>query len=280
MIALYLITQKFQQKHYIGYSADVHRRFRNHKSLLNRGKHHCIHLQRAWDLYGEDCFDFHVMFQYKTITKAIEEEQLFLEYSNRKNFYNCAWSNDPIDIIKYALSNEGKTKSIESRRNSKAFMDALAINRKKAYTKEAQDKRVATTKRNGNYCKGHRKAINAIHKESKKEILFESINEAGRQLKTSNGNICACLKGTRKKSCWLFFRVRKMILRDYQPSVLLKLRDGFADGHRAQMLYGPCGSGKTEIAIALLSATAEKGNRVAMILDRRILNNIYRIVRP
>lgn len=62
-----------------------------------------------------------------------------------------------------------------------------------------------------------------------------------------------------------------LLLRDYQESSLSKLRDGFIAGHRAQMLYAPTGSGKTETAISLLNATAEKGNRVAMILDRRIL---------
>lgn len=66
-------------------------------------------------------------------------------------------------------------------------------------------------------------------------------------------------------------RERKMILRGYQDSCLEKLRNGFVSGHRAQMLYGPCGSGKTEIAISLLNATAEKDNRVAMVMDRRIL---------
>jgi DNA repair protein RadD len=60
-------------------------------------------------------------------------------------------------------------------------------------------------------------------------------------------------------------------LRDYQESTIVKLREGFAAGHRCQMLYAPTGSGKTEIAISLLSVTADKGNRVAMVLDRRIL---------
>lgn len=60
-------------------------------------------------------------------------------------------------------------------------------------------------------------------------------------------------------------------LRDYQAGSLDALRHGFAAGHRVQMLYAPTGSGKTETAIALMDATAQKGNRVAMILDRRVL---------
>ncbi len=60
-------------------------------------------------------------------------------------------------------------------------------------------------------------------------------------------------------------------LRGYQTSSLDGLRAGFAQGHKAQILYAPTGAGKTEMAIALLEATKKKGNRAAMILDRIIL---------
>lgn len=60
-------------------------------------------------------------------------------------------------------------------------------------------------------------------------------------------------------------------LRDYQSASLDGLRAGFAQGHKAQILYAPTGAGKTEMAIALLEATKKKGNRAAMILDRIIL---------
>ena len=62
-----------------------------------------------------------------------------------------------------------------------------------------------------------------------------------------------------------------LTLRDYQNETLEALRQGFADGSRAQILYAPTGAGKTEMAIALLSAVLSKGNRAAMILDRVIL---------
>src|SRR5512137_1716233 len=60
-------------------------------------------------------------------------------------------------------------------------------------------------------------------------------------------------------------------LREYQDASLNALRQGFASGHKSQMLYAPTGAGKTEMAIALLEATKKKGNRAAMILDRIIL---------
>lgn len=60
-------------------------------------------------------------------------------------------------------------------------------------------------------------------------------------------------------------------LRPYQEGSLDALRNGFAAGRRAQILYAPTGAGKTEMAIALLDATKTKGNKAAMVLDRIIL---------
>jgi len=60
-------------------------------------------------------------------------------------------------------------------------------------------------------------------------------------------------------------------LRDYQAKALDSLREGFAAGHRTQVLVAPTGAGKTEMAIALLEAARKKGTKSAMILDRIVL---------
>lgn len=60
-------------------------------------------------------------------------------------------------------------------------------------------------------------------------------------------------------------------LRPQQVRSLDGLRDGFAAGNRAQILYGPTGFGKTEIACAMMAAASAKGTRSAMVLDRIVL---------
>ena len=60
-------------------------------------------------------------------------------------------------------------------------------------------------------------------------------------------------------------------LRQYQEDAIQKLREGFARGHRSQLLYLGTGGGKTEIAIAMLEAAKAKGSKAAMILDRIVL---------
>lgn len=49
------------------------------------------------------------------------------------------------------------------------------------------------------------------------------------------------------------------------------MREGFKQGFKSQLLYAPTGFGKTEVAIALMKATADKFKRAAIVLDRLVL---------
>ena len=60
-------------------------------------------------------------------------------------------------------------------------------------------------------------------------------------------------------------------LRPHQVSTLDSLRYGFAQGHRAQILYAPCGAGKTEIAVSMMDGSAKKNRRSAMLVDLKLL---------
>ena len=64
-----------------------------------------------------------------------------------------------------------------------------------------------------------------------------------------------------------------LVLRPLQESALEKCREAFRAGHKAIILYGPTGFGKTELSIALLKATADNDKRSAIILDRIVLCN-------
>lgn len=60
-------------------------------------------------------------------------------------------------------------------------------------------------------------------------------------------------------------------LRPHQTATMDNLRQGFAMGHRAQMLYAPCGAGKTEIAVSMMDGSAKKNRRSAMLVDLKLL---------
>lgn len=61
MQVVYKIRNVVNQKFYVGSTTNKKVRFKNHLRLLRKGKHHCCHLQSAWNKYGEDCFKFEVV---------------------------------------------------------------------------------------------------------------------------------------------------------------------------------------------------------------------------
>ena len=62
-------------------------------------------------------------------------------------------------------------------------------------------------------------------------------------------------------------------LRPHQKDVVQKIDEGFADGHRCQLLYAPTGFGKTEVAMAIMKELSAKYKKTAMVLDRIVLVN-------
>ncbi len=76
---IYSITNILNGDRYIGSTANFYKRKHTHKTLLNQGEHHSIHLQRAWDKYGGiNGFSFEVL---ATCPKEYLEklEQWFLD---------------------------------------------------------------------------------------------------------------------------------------------------------------------------------------------------------
>jgi group I intron endonuclease len=55
---IYLIRNAGTDKVYVGSTVVPRGRKNSHFGLLRRGKHHCIHLQRAFTRHGEDAFSF------------------------------------------------------------------------------------------------------------------------------------------------------------------------------------------------------------------------------
>lgn len=66
---IYMIQNKVNGKVYVGQSVNIEERWRNHKCLLKGNYHENTHLQRSWNKYGEDKFEF-------TIICECDESQL------------------------------------------------------------------------------------------------------------------------------------------------------------------------------------------------------------
>lgn len=94
MKGIYIIKNIQNKKYYIGSSKDIKIRIRTHKSKLRRGIHANIKLQNSWDKYGEESFEFKLIYEMdKKCTKEdlLDVEQKFLDYSCRKMSLNLSF---------------------------------------------------------------------------------------------------------------------------------------------------------------------------------------------
>lgn len=87
---IYSITNKINNKKYIGSTAKSFKiRFIQHKSKLNTGKHHCRHLQNAYNKYGSDNFIFKIEEIITDYSIIREVEKLYiLKYNSVVDGYN------------------------------------------------------------------------------------------------------------------------------------------------------------------------------------------------
>lgn len=58
---IYKIRNLLDNKFYVGSTTNTRERFRTHRNKLRGNRHHCAHLQAAWNKYGEDVFKFEVI---------------------------------------------------------------------------------------------------------------------------------------------------------------------------------------------------------------------------
>ena len=75
---IYCIENTINHKKYIGSSLDIYDRWKHHKASLRGNRHHSIHLNNAWNNYGENSFEFYIIEKCKK-EKLIEREQHFID---------------------------------------------------------------------------------------------------------------------------------------------------------------------------------------------------------
>jgi len=78
-IGIYVIENKTNGKYYLGSSIDINSRWHDHRKHLRGGYHHSIALQRAWDKYGEDSFEFKILEETTEPENILKIEQTYLD---------------------------------------------------------------------------------------------------------------------------------------------------------------------------------------------------------
>jgi group I intron endonuclease len=76
---IYKITNKINNKIYIGSASDLKRRWREHKYKLKKGIHPNKHLLSSWQINGEENFLYEVIEIVNDLTVLLERENFYIE---------------------------------------------------------------------------------------------------------------------------------------------------------------------------------------------------------
>jgi len=81
---------------YVGSSADIEKRWQQHRARLRRGRHFNAHLQRTWDKYGKGAFEFCVVEEVADTDGLLVREQYWLDryLESPSTCYNMAVTAD------------------------------------------------------------------------------------------------------------------------------------------------------------------------------------------
>lgn len=179
---LYWIRNLWDGKRYVGSSIDAPRRLRAHRSLLERGVHDNIHLQRAWNRDGAESFVFECVRQVVKRNLRKREQRLLDRAVGRAKYYNMNPRADvPPDRTgqrmprKAALATGAK---LRGRPKSEAHKRALSEARKKAWREGKYDSMIPNLQKIAGNRKGkkqppfsaeHRAKIGAAVRERAQE---------------------------------------------------------------------------------------------------------------
>lgn len=104
---IYYIKNKINEKIYIGSSKNIYNRKSQHYSELRGNYHENIFLQRSWNKYGEENFEFGILEEVEDIDELYTREQFYIDkYYDKGNMcynINPLASKPPTSSIRCAL---------------------------------------------------------------------------------------------------------------------------------------------------------------------------------
>ena len=229
---IYKITNLVNGKFYIGSSIDLKRRKNRHFKLLRDNKHHSLHLQRAFNIYGEENFQFQVLKYVADESKLRIIEQEYLDSTKAYDVevgYNMSISSV---CPNFGKGENSHTFGRKGKLNGKS-VSVVQLDMDYNYLNVFESANIAQNKTGVDastiikVCKGKKKSIKGFRwlylddyksgdyvKETNKPKravvqltlnkdyieTFDSINEAGRKTELNYKNIHSCCNGKRNKT--------------------------------------------------------------------------------
>ena len=162
---IYRITNLKNGKSYIGKTAtNFGDRWDCHKAQLNGGYHDNPHLQRAWNKYGSDNFEFRIVEIVTDVEQLNNLEIKYIsQYKKEGKAYNILNGGDGGFLLGSHLSEDAKRKigeknkiNMTGRKASKETKEKMSASQKKRYEKWTKEDRVEYGKKVSKYASGYK----------------------------------------------------------------------------------------------------------------------------
>ena len=127
---VYRITNIRTGRAYVGSSVNVSKRLAWHFNELERGVHHCGHLQNSYNKWGKDAFDCDIIEYIDDVTKLIEREQFYIDSLGFKNLYNSSPTAGSSLGVKRSEETKAKLRTRIISPETRAKISAAATGRK------------------------------------------------------------------------------------------------------------------------------------------------------
>ena len=235
IIGVYKISNKIcpEEKYYIGYSRNIINRWKQHSYDLKTNRHCNPHLQNYYNKHGPDCFNYEILHECENELEAQKQELYYLENPNIRNeLYNVTFANsdgimyhseDTIQKMKQCQINiYKKGRIIANKRNviidninypsireahrqlgipihkiSYCLKSDNYLNYK--YADNINEISEETRAKKSNINREHYGLVNNFKSIVIDDIIYKSIAEAARDLKTYRSTIYSRLNSPNKK---------------------------------------------------------------------------------
>lgn len=167
---IYKIKNKTSNLYYIGSTINLKERLLRHKAALKKNSHHNIYLQRAWNKYGEESFEFEMIMNCK-LEEMIDWEQAFCDvHKEMYGVYNMSeFVDNPTRGSKRSFSKETRLKMSEAHKG-------MATGRiGQIHSPETKEK-ISQSSKGRKLTEEHRKKIS-----DKRKILLQTRSDLGFQ---------------------------------------------------------------------------------------------------
>jgi group I intron endonuclease len=183
---IYQILNTITRKCYIGKSVNILKRWCIHKNDLRNQKHSSNKLQRAWDKYGEDIWEWHILQECEKDQLKLLEAFWMTSFNAVDNGYNIIKVYLEDGIVHHGVSPETRLKLSKAGKGKKLSKEQIEFLKNRKISEEHK-RRISECKKGSKHSKESLKKMRNSHQE---QANFPKRFQDLQELAESKGGKC------------------------------------------------------------------------------------------